>query len=296
MKILTLTGLSLALSLGGRGDDDAGAARAALRTALAAESGWVRVHAAEALAAGGEPAAARAAFLAELAVHGGVPRDRIGIHRVLARTAPDAATRAAEVAWLAGVLADPAAPDRGHAAETLAKLGPPHAPALVAAARRWLATASEEEAVFVHWLLWQDGDPDSLRFLTVHLGAAAPTVRLRAAYALRLTGTADPAALAALARAADAEPADSPARAVVVGAAFQLRAAPARLPAWRAVLEELVAAGPPGAAYESLQALRSAYGPADLPRLRRLVDEGRGDVRIMAAWAVLDVTGRTAAP
>ena len=74
---------------------------AARPSALAAESGWVRVHAAEALAACGEPAAARAAFLTELAVHGEVPRDRIGIHRVLARTAPDPATRGAEVAWLA---------------------------------------------------------------------------------------------------------------------------------------------------------------------------------------------------
>ena len=65
------------------------------------------MHAAEVLAAHGDPGAARAAFLAELATHGGVPRDRIGIHRVLARTAGTAAARRAEVAWLAGVLADP---------------------------------------------------------------------------------------------------------------------------------------------------------------------------------------------
>lgn len=287
---------ALAAGAGLRAADDATAARRVLRAALVTESGWPKVHAAEVLAAHGDPGAARAAFLAELATHGGVPRDRIGIHRVLARTAGTAAARRAEVAWLAGVLADPQAPDRVLAAETLGKLGGPPEAAVLAAARDWLATAEEEDAVFLQWLCWQAGDDDARRAIVGRLRSPRAATRLRAAYVLRLTGTAEPAALAELARAAAREPVDSPARAIVVGAAYHLQAAPAQCAAWRAALEQLVADGPPTAAYDALQALLPGYTAADVPRLRPLLAHAHSDVRTAAAWALLAIDARSARP
>ena len=71
----------------GHGRDAVEPARRTLREVLARESAWIKVHAAEVLAAQGEKKLVRDVFLAELNAHGSESPYRIGIWRTLALAA-----------------------------------------------------------------------------------------------------------------------------------------------------------------------------------------------------------------
>jgi len=275
------------------GQDQVEQARHTLREVLAKENMWIKVHAAEVLAAHGEKKLVREVFLAELKAHGLAPQYRIGIWRTLAQAAPDTSSRQPWVDRIAAVFVDPAAPDRLHAAETLGKLGGPHSPTVVAAVETWLHRVSETDGAYGWWVLWQAGQDDALRSIVSLLRSPAAPSRSRAGYILQRSGTSDARALAELARAADAEPADSVGRANVVGAAYRLQASARRLAEWRQILEQMVAAGAPGARYSALQSLMPFYQPADLLRIQPLLKHEHGDVRIGAAWAFLTVHDST---
>jgi hypothetical protein len=280
---LTVVGFSSAA----RADDPALAARLALREILVRENAWLKVHAAEVLIAHGEGERVRTVFLEEVKQHGGELRYRNGIWRVLVQTARTPAERSGWLAHIEGVALNPASVDRLHAVESLAVL---------AATKLWLKTAPEEEAVYAQWLLWQAGDQEAPASIGRSLQSSVLNARLRAAFVLRRTGTKDAAILAASARAADGEPSGSVARAIVVGSAYVLRAAPARLAAWRELLEQMIIAGPPGDIYEALQGLMPFYRLADLTHLLPLLHHQHPDVRTAAAWAILNVTAREASP
>lgn len=268
-------------------------ARQTLREVLAKENMWIKVHAAEVLAAHGEKKLVREVFQAELKAHGTEPQYRIGIWRTLAQAAPDTASRQPWVDRIAAVFIDPAAPDRLHAVETLGKLGGPHSPAVVAAVETWLRGVSETDGAYGLWVLWQAGRDNALRSIVSLLRSPAAPSRSRAGYILQRSGTSDARVLAELARAADTEPADSIGRANVVGAAYRLQASAGRLGEWRRILEQLVDGGTPGARYSALQSLMPFYQPADLLRIQSLLKHEHGDVRIGAAWAFLTVHDRT---
>ena len=181
--------LALSLAAGVRGDEPpAGLALAALRATLAQEQGWIKVHAAEVLAAQGETAAVHATFLQEFAAHGTELRYRHGIRRTLALTSATPAERATWIEPIAASVMDPASPDRLYALESLAKLGPPHAPAVQAAVAQWLVTAPVEEAVYLHWLQGQAGDPAAWTAVAAQLASPVLNSRLRAAFVLRRPG------------------------------------------------------------------------------------------------------------
>lgn len=264
-------------------------ALATLRQALAQENGWIKVHAAEVLIFHGEGKAVYATFLEEDKFHATELRYRSGIWRTLARVAPTPAERVAWKAKIAAVFTDVTAPDRLHALESLAKLGPPHAPAVVAAATAWLPTATPEDAVFLHWLLWQSGAAESRAYIVSQLASPVRDARLRAAYILRLAAAGDDPTLAALAQAADREPADSPARVYIVGAAYATRADGDRFEAWRDILEGYVTHGNTAEVYHALQALMMFYHVPDLERIAPLLTNPEGDKRIGAAWTFLFV-------
>jgi hypothetical protein len=295
-KILVLALTVVGFSSAARADDPALAARLALRKILVRENAWLKVHAAEVLIAHGEGERVRTVFLEEVKQHGGELRYRNGIWRVLVQTARTPAERSGWLAHIEGVALNPASVDRLHAVESLAKLGGPHSPAVLAATKLWLKTAPEEEAVYAQWLLWQAGDQEAPASIGRSLQSSVLNARLRAAFVLRRTGTKDAAILAASARAADGEPSGSVARAIVVGSAYVLRAAPARLAAWRELLEQMIIAGPPGDIYEALQGLMPFYRLADLTHLLPLLHHQHPDVRTAAAWAILNVTAREASP
>ncbi len=267
------------------------AALSTLRQALAQEGGWVKVHAAEVLLQHGDAKAVHTAFLAEDKLHATEFRYRSGIWRTLARCAPTAAERAAWTARIAAVFTDVNAPDRLHAMESLGKLGAPHSPAVLAAAAEWLPHASPEDAVFLQWLRWQAGDAGARAFIVSQLASPVLDARLCAAFVLRLANAGDEPTLAALAQAADREPADSTARVYIVGAAYALRADGDRFGAWRDILEHYVAHGTATETYHALQPLMMFYHiDTDCPRMLPLLKHAEGDVRIGAAWTLLFVS------
>lgn len=267
------------------------AAVLALRTALAQETGWIKVHAAEALMNHAGAKEVYPVFLAEEKLHATELRYRSGIWRTLARSAPNPAARAAWTAKIAAVFTDVNAPDRLHAMESLAKLGAPHSPAVLAAAADWLPHATPEDAVFLQWLRWQAGEADARAFIVSQLASPARDARLRAAYILRLSDAQDAPTLTALAQAADREPADSIARVYIVGAAYATRADGDRFAAWRDILEHYVTHGTATETYHALQPLMMFYHiGTDIPRLAPLLQHPEGDVRIGVAWAMLFVS------
>lgn len=265
-------------------------ALATLREALVQEKGYIKVHAAEVLLNRGEAKRVYAVFIEEDKLHSTELRYRSGIWRTLARSAPTAADRAAWIAKIAAVYTDVNAPDRLHALEALCKLGAPHSPAVLAATEEWLAHATPEDAVFLHWLRWQSGATDARPFIVSHLASPVRDARLRAAFILRLTAANDEPTLAALAQAADREPADSPALVYIVGAAYITRADPERFTAWRDILEGYVTHGTATETYHALQALMYYYHLPDHDRMLALLQHPEGDVRIGAAWTLLFVS------
>ena len=96
---------------------------AAIRQVLDRESRFVKVHAAEYLLWLGYTQGVKEAFHKELQSHGGEPQYRIGIWRVLARCDTRGPEQSQWTDKICDVLWNPSAPDRVHAAETLAKLG-----------------------------------------------------------------------------------------------------------------------------------------------------------------------------
>lgn len=261
-----------------------------LREALVQEKGYIKVHAAEVLLNRGEAKRVYAVFLEEDKLHATELRYRSGIWRTLARSAPTPADRAAWIAKIAAVFTDVNAPDRLHALEGLCKLGAPHSPAVLAAAEAWLPHATPEDAVFLQWLRWQTDAPDARPFIVSQLASPVRDARLRAAFILRLTAATDAPTLAALAQAADREPADSPARVYIVGAAYATRADGDHFTAWHDILEGYVSHGTATETYHALQALMFFYHLPDHDRMLPLLQHPEGDVRIGAAWTLLFVS------
>ena len=93
-----------------------------MRKTLDREERWVKVHAAEYLLALDYPQGVEETYLEELKRFENEPQYRVGIWRVLARTAVSEAEQNHWIEKIRGVFLDPSASDRGHAAETLAKL------------------------------------------------------------------------------------------------------------------------------------------------------------------------------
>ncbi len=296
VNLLVLALLTAGPSTPMHAEDATPAARATLRRILVQENGWLKVHAAEVLIAHGEAERVRSVFLEEVKQHGAELRYRNGIWRVLVQTSETPAERSGWLARIEAIALNPASVDRLHAVESLAKLGGPHSPAVLAATKLWLKTAPEEEAVYAQWLLWQAGDQEAPASIGRSLRSSVLNSRLRAAFVLRRTGTKDAAILAASARAADTEPSGSVARAIVVGSAYVLSAAPARLDAWRELLERMIITGPPGDTYEALQGLMPFYRSADLAHLLPMLRHQHPDVRTAAAWTILNVTARETHP
>lgn len=150
-----------------------------IRAVFEGETGWVRIHAAEALIWHGCAAEVYEAYLPR--ADSAPPKARIGVWRVLARSAPTPEERETYVARIRAAFLDKNGPDRLHAVETLAKLGAP-APA---GALEEAAQGSDAFAVYARWALYNvrgDGDPSGIAEL---LDAQDPAVVRSTAYALR---------------------------------------------------------------------------------------------------------------
>ena len=96
-----------------------------MRHVFEQERGFVKVHVAEYLLSLDYAAGVRETFLKESELHGDEPGYRIGIWRVLTRTANTDEKRNPWIDKIFEVITDPEAPDRTTAVKTLAKLGHP---------------------------------------------------------------------------------------------------------------------------------------------------------------------------
>jgi SSS family solute:Na+ symporter len=258
---------------------------------LAGNTGFVRIHAAEALAEHGYGFMVSAAFHAEAGT--APPPIRVGVWRVLARIAEGSEERARFIDLLRKAMLDAQGPDRLQAAESLAKLGAANRsdrPAI----EQWLASADDATAAFLLWLLLLSSDAaerarDETRLAGL-LDSSDPTARLRAAYALGRLETIAPKSLDRMNERVAVEASDSPARVYLLAAAF-LHASRASAQAL-ALKKEMLAFLKTGKGNEQLEAATAIgmRGSADdAPALDQALQSREADGRIGAAGALLQI-------
>ena len=267
------------------------AASQTLQRALLEETGWIKVHAAEALIGLGETEPARLEFEAEL--RRTAPKEfEIGTWRVLAASASSAAERAAWQARIAARLLE-AGPDVATAIESLDKLGFRPSAGAVALARQMVANEPEQETLLPWWALALAGEPDALQRIVGKLVSQHPVARRRAGYVLRWLKPDDDGVRSALARAALAERPGTDVEVYLLSAALALRVSATHERAWVGRLQEVLLSetAEPHMRFEASHALASALGPGDLAQLAPLLQAAHGDVRIGSALVILHVLG-----
>ena len=135
---------------------------------------------------------------------------------------------------------------------------------MLEAARRTATEGPEALKVLAYWTLQLTGEPGALDRLLKMISSADVDERAVAAYALRWLRELPPAAMNALARAADQEPEGTRAKAYLTSAAFALNADPARMAAWRATLDQIVTTGNLETRFEVCNGGVQGVAPADL--------------------------------
>ncbi len=252
---------------------------------------WVKIHAAEALLAGGEGPAIRAQFATFLpSINSRVYR--VGVYRVLAESAESPAEAGRLVAAVEKIYLNPRSPDRSQAVETLCKLGV----RLEGQALEQATTESViEQAPFQPLSLWalaNSGDPTAVNHLADLLTSSDERIRLDAAYALRWLHPKNATVLAALAHAADHESLKASSYPYVTSAAFATSSSPDRRQAWRESLEDIIATGPAPARFEAVQGLMNDLKPEDERLVTPLLTHRERDAQVAGAWALFHLAAK----
>ena len=255
------------------------------------EESWIKIHAAEALIAGGEAIDIRERFLRMVPNVDSLPY-RVGVWRVLANTSPTMRERAECVAQVEKIFLNPKSPDRSQAIETLGKLRCSLSGPMLEAARKTAVEGPEALKVLAYWTLQLTGEPGALDHLLEMIRSSDVDKRAVAAYALRWLRDLPPAAMSALARAADQEAEGTRAKAYLTSAAYALNADPSRMTAWRATLDQIVTTGNMETRFEVCNGGVQGVAPADLARYLPLLDDPGADTRVGAALTILYVRAR----
>ena len=291
MKTLLLT---IALGAGAmpRAADDPLRARSVqiLQAALRTEERWIKVHAAEALIAAGQPDGVARAFEAELAARGAEPQYRIGIWRVLAQTAP---TEPEHDTWIARIVAaflDTGGPDRLHAAEALGKFGYRAHEGEIGAFQLAAGAGRGSLAADAQWVL-ANGSDEAVGPLVTMLASEDRGTRNDAAYAIRYLPKLSPASWQKLALAAQQSWMGSAERVTLVSAAF-VHAPEKEKAFFKAELLKYLSVGTNDEKLEVCAAIAVKGVKADTARLTPLLDSPVTDVRIGAAQAILRISRR----
>lgn len=264
---------------------------AALRAAMHDAPRWVKVHAAESLLALGDPRDIVSVFQRELQTAGGQPEYRIGIWRVLARASADDRERQQWIRRIVDVFMNRAAPDRNHAAETLAKLRYVASADVHDELARVAAQQAGPFSVNAQWVLANGGKPEAERPLLEFLSSDRSEVRLNTAYALRHLPNLSSTSRQALFAAADGEPPDSPTKTYLVSAAA-VQAGPEEGRRWIPSLVHLARTGKPDVVYEACMALASVGTYEEVPLLAEMLSATDPDIRVAAAHAILRIGRR----
>lgn len=261
-----------------------------LMRALAEETGWIRVHAAEALIGLGQTEPARVRYEAEL--RNTAPDEfEIGTWRVLAASAPLAERRGWETRIEARLRERRA--DLATAVESLDKLGCRLSGPALAIVREMAATAPEQETLLPLWALQLAGEPGALERIVGKLQSSHPVARRRAGYVLRWLQPADAKARTELTRAALAESPGTDVQVYLLTAALAMRVAPEHEARWIAQLQTIMLSdsSEPHMRFEASHALAARLTPADLEGLAPMLQARHGDIRIGAAMILLHVLG-----
>lgn len=263
-----------------------------LRQSMQRETGWVRIHAADALIVHGYLDEVAHAFAEE--ADNRQSATRIGVWRVMAGSARDPQSRHQFIDRIREVLLDPQAPDRVDAAETLAKLNAPN-PQDRAMLEQWLGAAPDRDDAMVLWLLVIGADlrqriDDETRLASL-VNSSDPTARLRAAMAISRLPTVAATTRESILKRIKIEPQASPARVFLLIAA-RLRDRE-RTGMWQSDVEHYLRSGNAGEQYQAAIAL-GMLGRADtLPALTSLLASPEGDARIGAADGSLRILRST---
>ena len=251
---------------------------------------WEQIHAAEVLIALGHGEMVRTQMLVEREAREASP-SRIGVWRVLARTARDAGERRHWVQQIEKVFADQAAPDRAQAIETMAKLKETGSPETQRLAREWMESDNLVELFVARWFLVEAHDLPVESLFELVRSAKANSRRL-GAYALARVGLTDPELLRELADCTDRESDDSVAAPYLVAAALTLSADPGPTDSWRARLVRLTAVAPANAQLEAARAMVQWMSAENAAGLAPQLQAPGVDSRLGAAWVILHAHGR----
>ena len=152
------------------------------------QSKWIKVHAAEYLIDANQVEVVRREFLNELRDFGSESQYRIGIWRVLARSAEDPVEQQRFTKLILDAAVDPQGTDRLHAIESLAKLAVPLSKEQLQSVREWTDAAPAAEAPFGQWglALHFTGEEreKSVKSLLKSAASQDSLTSLRGAYAL----------------------------------------------------------------------------------------------------------------
>ena len=251
---------------------------------------WEQIHAAEVLIALGHGERVRTQMLAERGAREAGP-SRIGVWRVLARTARDAKDRRHWVQQIETVFADPAAPDRAQAIETMAKLKEAGSPETQRLAREWVHSDNVVHLFVARWFLVEAHDLPVDSLMELVRSDEANSRRL-GAYALARVGLTDPRMLQEFADFTDHGPDDSVAAPYLLATALTLSADPSRAEGWRARLVRLAARAPANAQLEAARAMVQWMQVRDAVGLAPQLKAPGVDSRLGAAWVILHAHGR----
>lgn len=293
IAVISLITLALALLTGCTSTNQSTSRRQPFITQLEHEltinTGWVRIHAADALLDHGQKAIVTRTFAAESASDSST--FRTGIWRVMARATPTDQERQNFIARIRRVMHDPNAADRLQAAESLCKLGASDA-SDIPMLEQWLKTADDATAPFPQWLLILShplGQRSSHEArLTKFLESDANVARLRAGFALGRLKNIEINSALQLTQQAQREPSDSIAR-VYLKAAALLHEPPHSLaiPDLKKELSAYLKNGLPNEQLEAATILGRCGTAQDLPRLAPLLTNPEADARIGAATGSL---------
>lgn len=255
-------------------------------------TGFVRIHAAEALCEHGYGYKVSAAIRSE--VDSTMPGYRVGVWRVMARIATDEAERRRFVDRIRRVMLDETAPDRVGAAESLAKLGVTDR-ADRSPIERWMEKADDSTAAFPLWLRLLSSSASERAADEARLAACLESgdaiARQRAGFSLGRLKTIAKESLDRLHLRTEVEPADSPARVYLLAAAFlHATRSSAEAQALKARLLDFIDAGKANEQFEvgTVLGMRGS-AETDLPALERLLKSSEADGRVGAAGAMLSL-------
>jgi len=265
-----------------------------LRDAFERETGWVKIHAAEALLDQGERDLVDTGLTAVTQPWEG--SSQIGFWRVMCGNARDPLGKQFWVEQIESCYADEDGQFRLNALESLCKLRFVANGVTLETLRRDATIRSSPEAPFALWALHLAGDEDAAFQIGELLASGDSTTRMLCAFCLRWMKCREPAVLQTLADLAENEPQASPARLFLLSAAAALNADPRCFAKWKEHLIDLLKTANPAGSFEICHALKDKFTRADAETLLVLIDRPEADVRIGSSAAFLHLIERQAEP